>query len=133
MKTRSPLPPWITWLTGFFFLVTHAVSQAVVQRNTITTGNNPVGYDKGYIVLDGAYLAFQDMNTVPLYQNIRVNKGGALYYINNNLEGFNINSAHAFLSTLFSKMMVQLSLMTERVHLLVISRFMMVVLLIQVA
>ncbi|KTB03930.1 Cell wall protein IFF7, partial [Nakaseomyces glabratus] len=96
MKTRSPLPPWITWLTGFFFLVTHAVSQAVVQRNTITTGNNPVGYDKGYIVLDGAYLAFQDMNTVPLYQNIRVNKGGALYYINNNLEGFNINSAHAF-------------------------------------
>ena len=83
------------WLLHLLYFTSVVTAQAVIQSNTILYGNNPTGYDDGYIVLGGAYLAFQDMNTVPMYQKVRVQKGGALYYINNNLKGIEISSSHA--------------------------------------
>lgn len=63
------------WLLHLFYFTSVVTAQAVIQSNTILYGNNPTGYDDGYIVLGGAYLAFQDMNTVPMYQKVRVQKG----------------------------------------------------------
>ncbi|XDT44192.1 Hypothetical protein J6888_00432 [Nakaseomyces glabratus] len=102
MKYKTHPPGWFLFLTKLFCYVSLVNSQAVVQSNTITYGNSPSGFDDGYIVLGGAYLAFQDMNSVPMYQTVRVDKGGSLYYLNNGLQGFDIESKHAlFVSFVF--------------------------------
>ena len=102
MKYKTHPPGWFLFLTKLFCYVSLVNSQAVVQSNTITYGNSPSGFDDGYIVLGGAYLAFQDMNSVPMYQTVRVDKGGSLYYLNNGLQGFDIESNHAlFVSFVF--------------------------------
>ena len=95
MRKKPPFMKSYAWLLHLLYFTSVVTAQAVIQSNTILYGNNPTGYDDGYIVLGGAYLAFQDMNTVPMYQKVRVQKGGALYYINNNLKGIEISSSHA--------------------------------------
>ncbi|KTA96608.1 Hyphally regulated cell wall protein 3, partial [Nakaseomyces glabratus] len=94
MKDNPSFSITMSWIIRLMLLIVSAMSQAVIQSNTITYGNNPTGYSNGYIVLGGVYLAFQDMNTVSMFQTLRVNQGGALYYINNNLKGFSISSNH---------------------------------------
>ena len=94
MKDNPPFSFRLSWIVSLMLLIGNVMAQAVIQSNTITYGNNPTGYSNGYIVLGGAYLAFQDMNTVSMFQTVRVNQGGALYYINNNLKGFSISSNH---------------------------------------
>ncbi|SCV15941.1 uncharacterized protein CGFF_03499 [Nakaseomyces glabratus] len=94
MKDNPPFSFRLSWIVSLILLIGNVMAQAVIQSNTITYGNNPTGYSNGYIVLGGAYLAFQDMNTVSMFQTVRVNQGGALYYINNNLKGFSISSNH---------------------------------------
>ncbi|KAH7590279.1 hypothetical protein J7296_02531 [Nakaseomyces glabratus] len=94
MKDNPPFSFRLSWIVSLMLLIGNVMTQAVIQSNTITYGNNPTGYSNGYIVLGGAYLAFQDMNTVSMFQTVRVNQGGALYYINNNLKGFSISSNH---------------------------------------
>ncbi|KTB24766.1 Cell wall protein IFF4, partial [Nakaseomyces glabratus] len=94
MKRKPPFSMIKLWLVGILFIIVNVSAQAIIQTDTVVKGNNPSGYSNGYIILEGAYLAFQDMNTVPLYQTVRVNKGGALYYINDYLSGFSITSGH---------------------------------------
>ena len=96
MRRKPPFTTLKLWLIGALYIIRNVTAQAVIQSDTIVNGNNPSGYENGYIVLGGAYLAFQDMNSVPMYQTVRVDKGGALYYVNNNMKGFSISSAHAF-------------------------------------
>ena len=95
MKKRLPFPIWILWVIRIFSIICNVTAQAVIETDTIVDGNNPTGYGNGYIVLGGAYLAFQEMNSVPMYQTVKVDKGGALYYINDNMKGFDISSSHA--------------------------------------
>ncbi|KAH7585948.1 hypothetical protein J7297_03010 [Nakaseomyces glabratus] len=95
MKKRLPFPIWILWVIRIFSIICNVTAQAVIETDTIVDGNNPTGYGNGYIVLGGAYLAFQEMNSAPMYQTVKVDKGGALYYINDNMKGFDISSSHA--------------------------------------
>ncbi|KTB11260.1 Cell wall protein IFF4 [Nakaseomyces glabratus] len=86
---------WKFWLICLY-IIKVASTQIVIKSNTIVGGNNPSGFQNGYIVSGDAFLAFQDMNTVPMYQTVRIDKGGALYYINNDKQGFSILSDHNY-------------------------------------
>lgn len=97
MRKKQLSSTWIFYIIQLCYHLSLATSQAVVQSNTIVYGNNPPEYDNGYIVLGGAYLAFQDMTTVAMYDTVKVQKGGALYYLNNGLDGFNIISENHIL------------------------------------
>lgn len=105
MKYKTHPPGWFLFLTKLFCYVSLVNSQAVVQSNTITYGNSPSGFDDGYIVLGGAYLAFQDMNSVPMYQTVRVDKGVPYTTLTMDCRGLILNLNMLFLLALYFAMM----------------------------
>ncbi|KAH7609006.1 hypothetical protein J7293_00209 [Nakaseomyces glabratus] len=96
MKKKLTLSKLKLMLMAIFSISINVSAQTVIGNDTIVYGNNPSGYENGYVILGGAYLAFQDTNSVPMYQIVRVDKGGALYYVNNDERGFSISSGHAY-------------------------------------
>ncbi|KTB16414.1 Cell wall protein IFF4 [Nakaseomyces glabratus] len=96
MKKKLTLSKLKLMLMAIFSISINVSAQTVIGNDTIVYGNNPSGYENGYVILGGTYLAFQDTNSVPMYQIVRVDKGGALYYVNNDERGFSISSDHAY-------------------------------------